>query len=70
MEMSHRSSDFNKIIEKAQENVRTILNIPQNYKVLFLQGGGTGLFAAVALNLMSKTGSADYLVTGTFKNWS
>ena len=64
MEMSHRSSDFNKIIEKAQRSVKEILNIPDNYKVLFLQGGGTGLFAAVALNLISKTGTADYLVTG------
>lgn len=39
-------------------------NVPDNYKILFVQGGGTGMFAAVCLNLMGKTGSADYLVTG------
>jgi phosphoserine aminotransferase len=39
-------------------------NIPDNYKILFMQGGGTGLFAAVPLNLMSETGCADYIVTG------
>lgn len=39
-------------------------NIPDNYKILFLQGGGTGLFAAVPLNLISETGCADYIVTG------
>lgn len=42
-------------------------NIPDNYKILFLQGGGTGLFAAVPLNLMSETGCADYIVTGEKK---
>ena len=41
--------------------------VPTNYKVLFLQGGGTGLFAAVALNLIGRTGSADYIVTGKKK---
>lgn len=40
-------------------------NVPDNYKILFLQGGGTGMFAGVPLNLMSRTGTADYVVTGT-----
>lgn len=66
MEMSHRSPDFAKIIERAQQSIRDILNISENYKVLFLQGGGTGLFAAVAMNLLSKSGTADYIVTGLF----
>lgn len=39
-------------------------DIPENYKILFLQGGGTGLFAAIAMNLIGRTGSADYFVTG------
>ncbi|KAK6644454.1 hypothetical protein RUM43_000721 [Polyplax serrata] len=68
MEMSHRSSDFAKIIERAQQSIRDILNIPENYKVLFLQGGGTGLFAAVAMNLLSKSGTADYIVTGAWSS--
>lgn len=66
MEMSHRSGDFTKINEATQQAVRDILNIPSNYKVLFLQGGGTGLFAAVPLNLISATGTADYIVTGSW----
>lgn len=41
-------------------------NVPDNYKVLFLQGGGSGMFAAVCMNLMSRTGSADYFVTGKY----
>ncbi|XP_015589910.1 probable phosphoserine aminotransferase [Cephus cinctus] len=66
LELSHRSNDFKKIIDDAQASVRDLLNIPDNYKVLFMQGGGTGLFAAVPLNLMYKSGTADYLVTGSW----
>ncbi|XP_012276769.1 probable phosphoserine aminotransferase [Orussus abietinus] len=66
LELSHRSNDFKKIIEDAQASVRSLLNVPDNYKILFMQGGGTGLFAAVPLNLMYKTGSADYIVTGSW----
>ncbi|XP_014245429.1 probable phosphoserine aminotransferase isoform X1 [Cimex lectularius] len=66
MEMSHRSAEYENINNKAQQCVREILNVPDNYKVLFLQGGGTGLFAAVAMNLINRTGSADYLVTGSW----
>ncbi len=66
MEMSHRSEEFEKIIQDAEANLREIMNIPKNYKVLFLQGGGTLQFAMVPLNLMTKSGKADYIVTGTW----
>ncbi|KAK2156519.1 hypothetical protein LSH36_211g02043 [Paralvinella palmiformis] len=68
MELSHRSSDFTKIINNAENGLRDLLNIPQNYKVLFMQGGGNGQFSAVPLNLMNlKEGStADYIVTGSW----
>lgn len=65
LELSHRSKDFENVINDAQNTLRDILNIPDNYKILFLQGGGTGLFAAIPLNLMT-TGSADYIVTGSW----
>ncbi|KAL1140173.1 hypothetical protein AAG570_000105 [Ranatra chinensis] len=64
--MSHRSSHYEQINNQAQETLRHILDVPDNYKILFMQGGGTGIFAAVALNLISKTGSADYVVTGSW----
>lgn len=66
MELSHRSPDFAKVNQNAQDRVRELLNIPENYKILFMQGGGTGLFAAVPLNLIGKTGTADYIVTGSW----
>lgn len=66
MEMSHRSSDYEAIIEKAQSDLRRLMNIPDNYKVLFLQGGASTQFAAVPLNLIRRTGKADYLVSGQF----
>ncbi|XP_023245275.1 probable phosphoserine aminotransferase isoform X3 [Copidosoma floridanum] len=67
LEISHRSADFKKVIEDAQARLTEILHIPDNYKVMFLQGGGSGLFAAVPLNMM-KTGSADYIVTGSWSS--
>lgn len=63
MEMSHRSKAFNKIINEAREDLRELLNIPSNYKVLFLQGGAHQQFAMVPLNLM-KNKKADYIITG------
>ncbi|KAI8785532.1 phosphoserine aminotransferase [Biomphalaria glabrata] len=68
MELSHRSSEFIKILHAAEEKLRHLLTIPDNYKVLFLQGGGTGQFSAVPLNLMQlKPGhSADYIITGSW----
>ncbi|KAK9496764.1 hypothetical protein O3M35_013044 [Rhynocoris fuscipes] len=65
-EMSHRSSHYENINNNAQKTLREIFNVPQNYKILFLQGGGTGLFAAVPMNLMGRTGTADYIVTGSW----
>lgn len=65
MEMSHRSKTYDQIITKTQERMRSILNIPDNYKVLFLQGGATSQFSMVPLNLLEH-GKADYIVTGYF----
>lgn len=67
LELSHRSIDFKNIVEEAQIILREILHIPDNYKILFMQGGGTGIFAAIPLNMMT-TGTADYLVTGTWSD--
>lgn len=65
MEMSHRSKEYQSIIGQAEKDMRELLQVPDNFKVLFLQGGATGQFAAVPLNLLGKTGApADYLVTG------
>lgn len=63
MEMSHRSKVFESILEEAQKDLRELMNIPDNYKILFLQGGGNLLFAQIPMNLM-KNGVADYIVTG------
>lgn len=65
MEMSHRSKTYDRIIKKTEEDLRSILNIPDNYKVLFLQGGATMQFSMVPLNLL-KNGKADYIITGYF----
>ncbi len=66
MEMSHRSKVFQQIIDEAEADLRTLMGIPDNYKVLFIQGGATLEFAMIPLNLM-KNGVFDYIVTG---NWS
>lgn len=66
MEMSHRSKEFGKIIEDAEANLRKLMNIPENYKVLFLQGGATLQFAMVPLNLLRNSKKADYVVTGSW----
>ncbi|MCI6059907.1 MAG: 3-phosphoserine/phosphohydroxythreonine transaminase [Dorea sp.] len=63
MEMSHRSQAFKEIIETAEADIRDLMNIPDNYKVLFLQGGASQQFAMIPMNLM-KNGVADYIVTG------
>ena len=65
MEMSHRSKVFQQIRDEAEADLRQLMGIPDNYKVLFVQGGGTVQFAMVPMNLMT-TGEADYLVTGQF----
>ena len=66
MEMSHRSPDYEAIINDAEAMLRTLMNIPDNYKILFLQGGASTQFAAVPLNLIKRTGKADYAVSGQF----
>jgi phosphoserine aminotransferase len=66
MEMSHRSKEFDAIIQGAESMFRSVLGIPDNYKVLLLQGGATTQFAMVPMNLLSKNGKADYIVTGNF----
>jgi phosphoserine aminotransferase len=66
MEMSHRGPQFESILAEAIADLRALIGIPSNYKILFLQGGGFGQFAAVPLNLMGQ-GGADYVVSG---GWS
>ncbi len=66
MEMSHRSGDYEAIIQGAEAKLRELMQIPDNYKVLFLQGGASTQFAAVPLNLIKRTGKADYIVSGQF----
>ena len=65
MEMSHRSKVYDGIITSVQQKLREVMGIPDNYKVLFMQGGASSQFAMVPLNLM-KNGKADYVVTGQF----
>ncbi len=65
MEMSHRGKDFTGVIESAEADLRTLMGIPSNYKVLFLQGGATQMFAQIPMNLLAG-GSADYVVTGSW----
>lgn len=64
MEMSHRSKVFDKIIKDAEQDMRDLMNIPDNYKVLFLQGGASAQFSAIPLNFMNGSGKADYIITG------
>lgn len=70
MEMSHRSKPYQRIIDEAEEDLRTLMGIPDNYKVLFLQGGASQQFAMVPMNLM-RNRVADYIITGQFskKAW-
>ncbi len=67
MEMSHRSKEYQAIIDSAESLLREIMSIPDNYKVLFLQGGASSQFAMIPLNLMT-TGKADFIVTGQWAN--
>ena len=68
MEMSHRSKVFIQIFEETQAKLRRLMKVPDNYKILFLQTGATGQFSMIPLNLIGKTGRADYAVTGNFSN--
>ena len=64
MEMSHRSKAFQGIIDHAGDMFRELMHIPENYEILFLQGGASQQFSAIPLNMMNKSGKADYIVTG------
>ncbi|MDR1565392.1 MAG: 3-phosphoserine/phosphohydroxythreonine transaminase [Oscillospiraceae bacterium] len=66
MEMSHRSKVYEEIIFGAEKLFRKVYNVPDNYKILFLQGGASTQFSAIPLNLLGKSGKADYVVTGQF----
>lgn len=64
MEMSHRSKVYQGIIDGAEALLRELMQIPDNYKVLFLQGGASSQFAMIPMNLMTGSGKADYVITG------
>ena len=66
LEISHRSKTFDKIILEAKENLKEVLSIPDNYEILFLQGGASLQFSMVPLNLMPPKNKADYIVTGSW----
>ena len=68
MEMSHRSKEYDAIIKQAEADLRDIMEIPDNYEVLFLQGGASTQFAMIPLNLMNKNHKADYIITGQWAN--
>lgn len=66
MEMSHRSKVYDEIFQSAQRLMRKVMDIPDNYKILFLQGGASSQFAMVPMNLMTGSGKADYVLSGQF----
>jgi len=66
MEMSHRSKTFDEIINRAQSDLRRLLGIPENYHVLFLQGGASLQFSMLPMNFLPPDGSADYIITGSW----
>ena len=66
MEMSHRSKAYQDVFDDAEATLRDLMHIPDNYSVLFLQGGATGQFAAIPMNLLREGGSADYVDSGNF----
>src|SRR5678816_1317557 len=66
MEISHRSKTFDEIIGRAESGLRELLGIPDNYRVLFLQGGASLQFSMVPMNFLPADGSADYIITGSW----
>ena len=64
MEMSHRSKVYDSIIKSCESLLREVMQIPDNYKVLFLQGGASSQFSMIPMNLMTKNGKADFVITG------
>lgn len=68
MEMSHRSKEYQTIIDSVEAKLRQVMSIPDNYKVLFLQGGASSQFAMIPLNLMNRNNKADFVITGQWAN--
>ena len=68
MEMSHRGKDYLAIFEETKADLKRLLKVPDTHEILFMQGGATLQFSAVPLNLIGRTGKADYAVTGNFSN--
>lgn len=68
MEMSHRSNVYDGIIKGAEKLLREVMQIPDDYRVLFMQGGASSQFAMVPMNLMTKSGKADYVLSGQFSS--
>jgi len=66
MEMSHRSKVYLSIFEETKADLKRILKVPDTHEILFMQGGATLQFSTVPLNLIGKTGKADYAITGNF----
>ena len=66
MELSHRSRHFERVLEAAERGIRDLLGLPDNYRVLFLQGGATLQFAMVPMNFLGEGGTAEYVVTGSW----
>src|SRR3954454_18451431 len=66
LEISHRSKTFDAVIQGCEADMRTLANIPADYKILFLQGGASLQFSMVPMNLLPAGGSADYIVTGVW----
>lgn len=66
MEMSHRSPSYMEIHANAKQSLRNLMNIPDTYEILFLQGGASTQFSSVPLNLLNQSGKADYILTGSF----
>ncbi len=68
MEMSHRSGLYQEIFDDAKQRLKKLMQVPDTHEILFLQGGATLQFAAIPMNLMNGSGTADYAVTGNFSN--
>ena len=68
MEMSHRSKEYQAIIDSVEAKLRQVMSIPDNYKVLFLQGGASSQFAMIPLNLINRNNKADFVITGQWAN--
>lgn len=70
IEISHRSKDFMEVAAEATQDLKDLMNIPDNYKILFLHGGGRGMFANIPMNIGTASGSADYIVTGAWSGYA